>query len=85
MRLYLRKHAQDRMTERVISREQIEWAISHPNLTVQTPQNSVRYEATFPDGRTLKVWVVRTDPLSEPYTVKSVAWKGEDDARSDRS
>jgi hypothetical protein len=44
-----------------------------------TPKGSVQYQGTFPDGRTLKVWVVDNDDQTARKVVKSVAWKGEDD------
>ena len=67
------------MQSRGITEAQIEQVLESPNITVHTPENSIRYERTFPNGRTLKVWVVRNDKTNKPQVVKSAAWKGEDD------
>ena len=67
------------MAQRGVTEAQVERVLASPSVTMATPKNSIRYEGTFPDGRTLKVWVVDNDDQTARKVVKSVAWKGEDD------
>jgi hypothetical protein len=89
MSYYLTKHARDRMAEREVTAAEVEHVLQHHGLSVPTPERSIRLEGTFPTGRTLKVWIVAVDsadgrrPLLDArgrVIVKSVAWRGEDDA-----
>lgn len=87
MRLYLTRHVLERMAERVFSEAEIEHVLNNPGLSYPTPQGSIQYEGTFPDGRTLKVWVVAVEDQNGTVVpkldsigrliVKSAAWKGE--------
>jgi hypothetical protein len=90
MNFILSKHARERMTQRRVTAAQVKHVMDVPSSATPTPESSIRYEGTFSDGRTLKVWVVAVDngaggmvPKHGPggrVIVKSVAWRGEPDA-----
>ena len=70
------KHAQERMQERGVSREEIESALVAPDRKAPDPtENSVRFEKNFEKG-VLKVWVAAVPwPPTSEVAIKSTAWK----------
>lgn len=72
-----RRHADEQMALRCISRLQVERALRHILVSYpaaplrRTPERSMIYEGDV-DGRTLKVYVLEG---SHPPLVKTAAWK----------
>ena len=76
MRLILRGHPVKRMAERGVTEEQIRATLLSPDTTMPGDNGGRCYQRRFPDGRTLKVWLVQ--PMSSTDTsviVKSAAWR----------
>ncbi|WP_372490066.1 DUF4258 domain-containing protein [Nocardioides bruguierae] len=72
-------HATERMTERKISRQDIENAIRNHRQVVNDPSKpSVTYIGPGVNGRTLKVFTLPPGYVNEqtPVIIKSAAWKG---------
>jgi len=76
--IVLSAHAKRRMLQRRVREVDIQIALEHPDDVCETPEPSNLYLRTMFDGRTLKVWTVLPE-VGDDKTVKSVAWKGEDD------
>jgi hypothetical protein len=76
MRVTYRRHAEDRMRERSVSKADVEHALKNYVERVSTPKNSVRYKGPGLDGRVLKVWVLPDRDPQDDKIVKSVAWEG---------
>jgi hypothetical protein len=74
-------HPARRMRERGVSFEDIRSALTRAYSSWVTRDGSIQFEGPGVDGRTLKVWCLQPVSLDDDatVTVKSVAWKGEDD------
>lgn len=73
-RLHFTFHAQQRMKERGVEREQIEITVSEPHFEApDAKNNSVRLERDFSD-RTLIVWVAQPWPTTQQVAIKTTAW-----------
>jgi hypothetical protein len=71
-------HLIRQMQRRQVSRGQVLDALSSASLPgVSNTTGSLCYRHTYPDGRTLKVWVKAS--THTPRTITSAAWEGEDD------
>lgn len=67
-------HANERMTQRGITSDQVTSVLVHSERRESDPkENSVRLERDF-EGRTLKVWVAEPWPATQEIVVKSAAW-----------
>lgn len=71
-------HARLQMRRRGVTTEQVLDALNDPRLAqVSATTGNLCRRHTYPDGRTLKVWV--TPGTRGKPTITSTAWEGEDD------
>lgn len=81
MRAIIRGHPRERMTERGVTEADVLWVIE--NFSFSTPGKkgdaTLLYGAPRNDGRVLKVVLIGSPPRTEPYIVKTVAWRDEED------
>lgn len=75
MNIILTTHAKERMAERTVTMEQIRYTLERPDVKMDTSVG-VEHRRKLPDGRELKVWLVRGRTGPTTVVVKSVAWRG---------
>ena len=74
MNYILTRHATKRMQQRHVSIVDIEMVIASPTSTWNDPsQGSVVVRGVGTNGRLITLFVAGMLPLSEPWTIKSVA------------
>lgn len=67
-------HPKDRMRERNVTDADIQYCLKNYNYSV-TSRKTYELQATFPDGRVLKTWILTPPPPTDGVIIKSVAWK----------
>jgi hypothetical protein len=72
-------HALSRMRQRGVTRDDIEVALDDIVSTWSTPKDSTCIHGRSSTGRLLTIWVVGDHwPQSDTLTIKSTAWKDEE-------
>jgi hypothetical protein len=74
MKLVIKGHALDRLKLRNISEEDIEYVLRNQLLTFPGENEATAVQGAFPNGNVLRVWVLGSIPLVEPFVIKSAAW-----------
>lgn len=67
-------HARERMYERGVTEEHVEFALRYYMTSFETPGGSTQLRAMFADGSVLKVWIAGGIPLGPNVIIKSTAW-----------
>ena len=67
-------HAQERMLERKVTEEQIEFALKYYATSFSTANGGTELRCLFPNGSLLKVWIVGGIPMGQSVIIKSTAW-----------
>ena len=81
MKVRYSRHARERMALRGIFEDHVVQVILNHHSSWNTREGSVQYIGRTDSGRDLKVWLVAPGYLTsaEWVTVKSAAWKDEED------
>ncbi|MBP6043542.1 MAG: DUF4258 domain-containing protein [Rhodoluna sp.] len=69
-------HALSRMLERDVTGSQILYVVERPDIFRPGQPGTTILSRTFPDGRTLKVYVAGDFPVNVPTIIVTVVWKG---------
>ena len=82
MILVIRGHPRRRMAERLVTEADIEHALCNHEMSWPAHDGGIAYQGPGMTGRSLKVWVLAPGYTGEDatVTVKSVAWKDEEEA-----
>lgn len=75
MRYILSKHAREQMKLRRVTEEEIIFTLRNYLTTYPTVYGGTTLIAYFTDGTRLKVWLANTQPLEEPFFIKSVGMR----------
>lgn len=81
MKVKYSRHARERMALRGITTDDVIRVILNHHSSWGTKEESVQYTGNVDSGRELKVWLVTPGYVSSDawVTVKSAAWKDEED------